>query len=140
MSQVKHAYETQQEVSNGNLVANFPLQKDLPTRSTLANWFLPRWETLIVAGREVKGFVVTPAIAGVILAFMLGLAATIYWRVSDQIQGQRDLIIELRTSLKEKAEHEAENRAEVKDTLALHKVYIDNLREKQIESDSKRKN
>ena len=71
---------------------------------------------------------------------MLGLTATIYWRVTDQIQGQRDLIIELRTSLKEKADRDAEYRTETKSTLAVMKVYIDNLREKQIESDAKRKN
>lgn len=113
------------------------LQLPLPTwRERIVGAF--QWENLIVSGREVKGFVVSPAIAGIILAFMLGLAATIYWRVTDQIQGQRDLIIELKTSLKEKAERDVEYRAEVKSTLAVYKVYIDNLREKQIESDAKR--
>lgn len=93
-----------------------------------------------MAGREVKGIVVSPAMATAVLVFMLGLSATIYWRLSDQIRDQRDLIIELRTSLRDKAETDAEYRKEVKDSLALHKVYIDNLREKQIASDARKGN
>ncbi len=140
MSQVRHALYDAHRAKTEEIRAEIASQQPLPARSTLAKWFIPQWEHLIVSGREVKGIVVSPAIATVVLAFVLGLCATIYWRLSDQITAQRDLIIELRTSLKEKAEHDVEYRAQVKDTLALHKVYIDNVREKQIESDSKRKN
>jgi len=137
MSQAKHAlYEA--KLSEGKSSADKPLQKSY--QGSIWERIKARFEpeNLIVSGREVKGIVVSPAIAGIILAFMLGLTATIYWRVTDQIQGQRDLIIELKTSLKEKADRDAEYRAETKSTLAIYKVYIDNLREKQIESDAKR--
>lgn len=85
------------------------------------------WKDLIVNGKEVKGFIISPAMASVVLAFTLGLGATIYWRLSDQIQGQRDLIIELRTSLKDKTDSETEYRREVKESLATQKVYFDSL-------------
>lgn len=92
----------------------------------------------MVSGREVKGIVISPGMAAVVLAFMLGLCATIYWRLSDQITQQRDLIVELKTSLKDKMENDAEYRKETKDTLAVQKVYIDNLRERIIASEAKK--
>ncbi len=94
-------------------------------------------------GREVKGFVISPAIAGIVLVFILGLCSTIYWRLSDQMANQHDLIIELRTSLKDKMDNDAEYRKKSQDEIALLKVYVDNLREKQIgleKSIEKRKN
>jgi hypothetical protein len=99
---------------------------------------IPRWENLIVSGREVKGIVVSPGMAAVVLSFILGLSATIYWRLSDQMAVQHDLIIELRTSLKDKEESTAEYRKKTNDEIALLKVYIDNLREKQIASDARK--
>ncbi len=93
---------------------------------------IPKWEKLIVEGREVKGFVISPAIAGIVLVFILGLCSTIYWRLSDQMSSQHDLIIELRTSLKDKMDNDAEYRKKSQDEIAVLKVYVDNLREKQI--------
>ncbi len=83
-------------------------------------------------GRAVKGIVVSPAIAGIVLVFILGLCSTIYWRLSDQMSSQHDLIIELRTSLKDKMDNDAEYRKKTQDEIAVLKVYVDNLREKQI--------
>ncbi len=111
----------------------------MPKKAQGSFWerIAPKWEKLIVEGREVKGIVVSPAIAGIILAFALGLCATIYWRLSDQISGQRDLIIELRTSLKDKMDNDAEYRKKTQDKVAVLKVYVDNLREKQISLENK---
>jgi uncharacterized protein HemX len=103
--------------------------QSLPKNAQGSFWdfLIPRWEKLIVEGREVKGFVVSPAMAAVVLAFALGLAATIYWRLSDQMSSQHDLIIELRTSLRDHTDAETEYRRETKETIATQKVYFDSL-------------
>lgn len=115
-------------------VHNFPRAEPREDVNPLPQVSLPQrikslftWEDLVVAGRAVKGFVVSPGIAAVVLAFILGLGGTIYWRLSDQIQNQRDLIVEMRTTLREKSEQEKEYRLEVKQTLATQKVYFDSL-------------
>ncbi len=114
---------------------NIPKTVDIQPKSYQGSFWervIPKWEKLIVEGREVKGFVISPAIAGIVLVFILGLCSTIYWRLSDQMSSQHDLIIELRTSLKDKMDNDAEYRKKSGDEIALLKVYVDNLREKQI--------
>lgn len=78
---------------------------------------LPTPEELTVAGRAVKGLVVTPTMGLTIILAIATMMGGLYWRMSDQIeakdtayQQQRDMLIEIKTELKLSKEHEAEAR------------------------------
>ena len=87
------------------------------------NRSFPTPEELTVAGRQVTGFIVPHWAAGVLLAAILGCMGFMYSRLSDQ----RDMLIRLDTQLQERDKHEMEYRSEFKTTLAVQKVYIDNM-------------
>mgnify|MGYP001574111478 CR=1 FL=1 len=96
---------------------------------------MPHREELMVNGREIKGGIVlipiiATAILGVIVTLGLSFRAEQNW--------QHDQLVKMTTQKEESEKHDAEYRAEVKSTLAVYKVYIDNLREKQIASDAKK--
>lgn len=107
-------------------------------------WSLDRWlnwETLTVAGREIKkGFVVSPFVAGlittgfgVLLAAMITIGFALYSGMKDRIdkqnqalveqskeytkalQEQRDLLIRLDQRMADKADRDQEYRRETKD-------------------------
>ena len=91
----------------------------------MPSWFdrLFPQEHLIVGGREVKGFVIPHWAAGVILAALLSGMGFMYSRIQDQ----RDLLIEMRTTLNMTKEASAEERRNLKNTLDLQQVYINDL-------------
>lgn len=99
-------------------------------------WSLDRWinwENLTVAGREVKGFVVKPfvaglitTVAGVLLAASITITFAVYSGMSNRIQQQneahsralqeqRDLLIRLDQRLIDKSDRDQEYRRETKD-------------------------
>lgn len=78
-------------------------------------------ESLMVAAKEVKGFVVPHWAAGVLLASILAVLAFMY----NQIAGQRDLLIRLETRLEERDKHELEYRSEFKTKLNVQQLQID---------------
>lgn len=55
--------------------------------------FFP-WEIFMVAGREVKGIVLTPVMALTLFLAMFGVTGTVYWRLSDKLQETHDLLIQ----------------------------------------------
>lgn len=65
-------------------------------------WF--RWENLLVAGREVKGFVVPGWAAGVLLAAVVGAFGFMY----NQNQTQREMLIRLDERLIERNDRDRE--------------------------------
>jgi len=96
---------------------------------------IPHREDLLVAGREVKGGIV---IHPIIATAILGVVVTIGLGIRSEMNWQHDQLVKMTTQKEESDKHDAEYRAETKSTLAVYKVYIDNLREKQIQSDAKR--
>jgi hypothetical protein len=90
--------------------------------SRLKSYFA--WEKLMVAGREVKGFVVSPTIAAVILGAMLTAIGTVYWRMSDRIadqnrelRSQSELLIRLDQRLIDKNDRDKEKKEELEKRL-----------------------
>lgn len=86
-----------------------PLQESFDTRPVSLWERLFKGEELIVAGREVRGFVVSPfaaglitTVVGVLLAASITITITLYSSMSTQIGFQRDMLIEMKTRLEEK--------------------------------------
>lgn len=78
---------------------------------------LPTPEELIVAGRAVKGIVITPTMGLTIVLAIATMMGGLYWRMSDQIadkdsayQQQRDMLVEIRTELRLKKESDERDR------------------------------
>jgi hypothetical protein len=107
-------------------------------------WSLDRWlnwETLTVAGREVKGFVVSPfaaglvtTIIGVLLAASITVTVGLYSSMSTQIQDQRDMLIEMKTRLEERTnaakEVESKRDREQHDAEETAKVFREKMGER----------
>ena len=72
-----------------------------PAQSWWERW-LPQWEDLVVAGREVKGLVVTPAMGLTIILAVGGIAGWWYKQSMSDYREQRDILIELRTRMEMK--------------------------------------
>lgn len=77
-----------------------------------------------MAGREVKGFVVSPTIAAVLLGAMISAVGVVYWRMSDrvaeqnrQLQSQNELLIRLDQRLLDKNERDKEKKEELEKRL-----------------------
>lgn len=96
--------------NNGNLHRVF----DAPQ----VRWYhrIFKWETLTVAGRTIeKGIVLTPVMCLTLILAIATMVGTVYWRMSDRIeakdnayQQQRDMLIEIKTELKIRKEHDVE--------------------------------
>lgn len=96
----------------------------------------PTPEDLIVAGREVKGFIVPHWAAGVILAAMLSIG----WAVYNQISSQRDMLIEIKTELRIYKEHDAEFKRKQIENHELQDLKIQDLKDKILVTNAKRGN
>ncbi len=68
----------------------------------LNRWISLTWENLVVAGREIKGFVIPQWAAGVLLAAIVSAFAFMYM----QNQAQRELLIRLDQRLSDKKEND----------------------------------
>lgn len=80
-----------------------------------------------MAGREVKGFVVTPAMA----LFLAGLVAAVIGYQYRTLMAEHDTLIRLETKFDERSARDAEYRHATKNILDLQQVYINNM-DKQI--------
>lgn len=114
--------------SNGHRMQRVFDASEVAKSDTVTLWerikrSFPTTEELDVAGRQVSGFVVPHWAAGVLLATILGCVGFLY----NQISGQRDILIEMKTELRLAKEHDLEYRSEFKNQLNVQKVYIDNL-------------
>ena len=97
---------TQQNGGSAERVLHEILQ--LPRSPTL--WErLFKGERLTVAGRDVKGFVVSPfaaglitTVVGVLLAASITITITLYSSMTNQISQQREMLIEMKTRLEER--------------------------------------
>lgn len=92
--------------------------KTLPKIVQADNWFTRfksrfQWESLVVAGREVKGFVVPGWAAGVILASMIGAFGFMY----NQNQTQKEMLIRLDERLIERNDRDRERKEELEKRL-----------------------
>jgi hypothetical protein len=89
-----------------------------------------RWEKLTVAGREVKGFVVTPTIATILLSAILGVMGWAYKSSTSDQRETRDAVIRMETMLNERThnfEREQDKmQQELKDERTLAKLQRDN--------------
>lgn len=74
-----------------------------------------------MAGREVKGFVVTPAMAITILLAFLGVLGWAYKTTTSDNRDTRDAIIEMKTMLNERTTVFKEQQAELKHALQEEK-------------------
>lgn len=107
--------------TNGKLPRIVHPTEVLP-RDTVTFWerikrSFPTLEDLLVAGREVKGLVVTPTMGLTIVLAIATMMGGLYWRTSDQIaakdsayQEQRDMLVEIRTELRLKKESDERDR------------------------------
>lgn len=88
-----------------------------------------------MAGREVKGFVVTPAIATVLLGAMLGVLGWAYKSSTADQRETRDAVIRMETMLNERT-HNFEREqdkfdADLKDERRLNQLHRENQDKKQ---------
>lgn len=135
--------------ANGSL----PRFVSLPT-TTWRDYF--KWENLTVAGREIKGFVVSPFLAGlittaigVLLAAVITIGVTVYWRISDRVdkqseatsremREQHDLMIRLDQKLTDKNERDNEYKSKQIDDSKLQAMQIQDLKDKLLVINAKR--
>lgn len=111
-----------------------PVARNQPTvRERLASYF--QWEALTVAGREVKGFIVSPTIAAILLTAFLGMAG---WAYKSSTADSRETLIaitEMKTMLNERT-HNFEREQDKMETKLDNEV---KLAQMQREADAKKK-
>ena len=113
-------------VKNGN--GSLQQTLDVPQTSWWHNYF--KWETLTVAGRTVeKGFVISPAIAGILLASLLGMAGWAYKSSTADGRETRDSIIRMETLLNERTQTIKEQQAKFEQKLDSEKRIAELQRE-----------
>lgn len=102
---------------------------DAPEVSWWRKYF--KWENLTVAGKEVKGFIVTPTIAAVLLAAFLGAVG---WAYKSSTTDQRETLIaitEMKTMLNERTNSFREQQAQMRNELDTERRVAELQREKQ---------
>lgn len=80
-----------------------------------------KWEDLTVAGREVKGFVISPTIATMLLSALLGMAAWAYKTSTTDSRETLVAITRMETMLTERTTNFKEQQAELKHMLEEEK-------------------
>lgn len=89
-----------------------------------------RWENLIVSGKEVKGFVVSPGIAVVLLGALLSVVGWAYTSNTKDSRETHDAVIRMETMLNERTQRfkdeQAEFKAKLEDERTLAKLQRDN--------------
>lgn len=90
-----------------------------------------------MAGREVKGFVVTPMIAGIFLTAVLSVLGWAYTTNTKDARETRDAVIRMETMLNERTrnfEREQDKfNADLKDERRLAQLHRDNVDKKQFQ-------
>lgn len=90
-----------------------------------------KWENLTVAGREVKGFIISPTIAAILLTAFLGMAG---WAYKTSTADQRETLIaitEMKTMLNERTNTFKEQQATMRGELDTERRVAELQREKQ---------
>lgn len=92
-----------------------------------------QWENLTVGNREVKGFVVSPAIAAILLTAFLGAVGWAYKSNTEDSRNTRDAIIRMETVLNERTTAFKEQQAKAEKALEDERTIAQLQREKQAE-------
>lgn len=90
-----------------------------------------KWENLTVAGREVKGFVISPTIAAILLTAFLGMAG---WAYKTSTADQRETLIaitEMKTMLNERTNTFRDQQSQMRNELDTERRVAELQREKQ---------
>lgn len=117
LARVEETRFTKHNGNGGSLAAKTLQETVLRARET---WWSKnfKWEkNLTVAGRTIeKGWVVRPQLGTALIILILTGVGTLYWTMSARIdakdnayQQQRDMLIEIKTELRIKKEHDIEN-------------------------------
>jgi len=101
---------------DSEVVLPYPLQKSL--WSKVRSLF--KWEDLIVAGREVKGIVLTPTMTLTLVLAIASGCGVVYWRMSDRMDAYQksndsnhDLLIRLDQRLLDQKEQQKKDDEEL---------------------------
>lgn len=106
-----------------------PISLHVPQLSIWQRYF--KWENLTVGGREVKGFVVSPTIAAILLSAFLGMAG---WAYKSSTADQRETLIaitEMKTMLNERTNAFRDQQASMRSEFDSERRVAELQREKQ---------
>lgn len=96
------------------------------------------WENLVVAGREVKGLVITPTMGLTLFLAIAGTVGAMHYRTADALTVQsqemrqiRDMTIEMKARLDERTNHqkeaESKREREQRDSEEIAKVWRETM-------------